>query len=265
MHRTPRPVRDARARRRGLLAATVAALGIVGLSIGALPLRGASPEVTACAAVDAFYPMLANTSSTASFFPSIPFTSGNGSNGTGSAGNGTGSVANGSGGSPGLPTGVPPPIPFPNLTDGQVAQWFDQVCVLPTFADLLASHGVENFTLGAGGNFLSGTVNVTFGFEWAAACPTGTSLPADSECAWQEYWSANATSGTISGPFTDTSPAVYHGASSAPPAPPSSPPAPSNAGGWIAAGILWTLGAAVVAGAVLWERTRRPPGAPGTG
>lgn len=213
---------------------------------------GAAPEVVpACDQVGAVYPMLLNVTSNTSFFPGFPAF--NGSNGT------TGQ-ANFSGGPPPMPgtNGTIPPMfpPLPNLTVGRVAQLFAQVCPLPEFVRLLGSVGVQNFSLGGGGNTRTGAIFVSFGFFWTDTCPSNGTW-GSGECSYQEYWSANATSGAIQGPITQVGPSFsskgpggFEGTQ-----PNQSPGVASNNGWWIASA-LWAVGGATVAGAVLWERRR---------
>ncbi|HYK93986.1 MAG TPA: hypothetical protein VEY07_08110, partial [Thermoplasmata archaeon] len=187
------------------------------MMVTAAPTPAASLVVPACAAIGASYPALMDPNSTASFFPSIPPIAN-----TSGAPPGAGSTAGGGNG-----TGQPPPPPpfFPsiNVTDGEVAQLFAQVCETAAFQSAFNSTGVQNFSLGGSFNARNGTAFIGYSFVWVAGCPPGAWV-AYGLCSFEESWLANVTSKVITGPTVTVMPAVSSygpGGSTAPPRVPS--------------------------------------------
>ena len=201
----------------------------------------------ACAVVGSSYPFLTDPNSTLPFFPSYPFVV-NGSNGSGP-------IPGPNSSSPPFP----PPLPRPNITDGQVARYFAEVCGTPAFSDALNASGLRSFSVGGSYDARNGTGFVGFSFAWAGACPTGPYGYYDS-CTFQESWMANTTSGRIIGPTLDVYPSSSSGYGPGSTAPTSqSGPLPFGAAApnWPAALVLWSLAGLVVVAAGYLDRRPR--------
>src|SRR5208282_5794842 len=73
---------------------------------------------------------------------------------------------------------------------------FQSVCSEPSFASALQMWGLDNFTYGSTG--AGSYVTLYWGFVWAAPCTdVGWNV---STCSYQETWSANSTTGAVTGP-----------------------------------------------------------------
>jgi hypothetical protein len=94
---------------------------------------------------------------------------------------------------------------------------FDQICVLPQFDSLIWTWGqVTNFTVNGttyplaanlsiswSGTVASGWVTANFAVDWVSSCEgyaVVPSVPADSLCSFQEYWTGYLANNTLVGP-----------------------------------------------------------------
>jgi hypothetical protein len=138
--------------------------------------------------------------------------------------------------------------PSPSPWDSN-SSLYPQICDLSAFQALLDRWGDSNFSWGMTSSPSWDVVWLTF--SWVAACDNSTLASEYGQCAHQEYWGANITSGAISGPTSREGPETC--ACGEVPARPASPwpPAIVEVGSGAAAAIA-TLGV------VVWLRRRRP-------
>jgi uncharacterized protein (DUF2236 family) len=96
-----------------------------------------------------------------------------------------------------------PPIPG---YSGENSTLFQEICAEPQFQAALQERGVANFTTSE----LVDRGRTTFylGFSWVDPCGNASRYSPTNQCAFQEYWEANVTSGTISGPVTTEGPVI---------------------------------------------------------
>jgi len=96
---------------------------------------------------------------------------------------------------------------------GVLAEWnvnstlFLEVCSEPAFQTAYDLRGVGAFTTGGIGG--PGWEDDVYGFGWTAACRNATW--AGQQCQEQEYWVANLTSNSVSGPFFEEGPGSCSG------------------------------------------------------
>jgi hypothetical protein len=93
---------------------------------------------------------------------------------------------------------------------GILAEWnvsstlFLEVCNESSFQIAYEQQGVQHFFTGYSGGH--GFEVEYYGFEWEATCHNSSWV--GQQCGEQEYWAANLTSNTTSGPFFQESPPI---------------------------------------------------------
>jgi hypothetical protein len=159
---------------------------------------------------------------------------------------GTGGTAAGTP-SEGQDGSAPCPTPSPWYSNSPL---YPQICGEPAFQAVLEQVGISNFTW----DLASGPAWVVVypTFNWVGSCGNSTWASYEPQCEDQEYWAANITAGTISGPTVWEGPLTCAcGEESA-----------SQANPWPFVILLWgstVAVAAVVVSAVVWWRRQRPP------
>lgn len=142
------------------------------------------------------------------------------------------------------------PTPSPWDPDSPL---YPQICGQPAFQALLDQWGFSNFTWG---RTTAPTWTVVWlGFNWVGSCYNSTWARYGPQCVDQEYWGANITSGTITGPTVSEGPLACACAEETGRLAPPWPLAILVAGPVVG-------GIAVCVGVVFWRRRRRPPTAP---
>ncbi len=144
-------------------------------------------------------------------------------------------------------SGTPCPTPSPWETNSSL---LPQICGEPSFQTLLEQVGVENFTWGLATGPTWVVVYPTF--NWVGSCGNSTWASYGPQCENQEFWAANITAGTISGPVHNEGPLVTE--CCAEPAPQPNPPL-SSPFDYVLAWVVLAAVAAIV-GVVLWIRFR---------
>lgn len=84
--------------------------------------------------------------------------------------------------------------------------YFREACAEPSFQAAFDQWGLSNFTTGSGGG--RGWVDNYYEFDWVGACTNASMARFGLQCSFQEYWTANLTSGTLSGPTVQEGPSA---------------------------------------------------------
>src|SRR5271155_3043912 len=95
--------------------------------------------------------------------------------------------------------------PCPYIPAGYPSsELYGRICSASGFQALLTQWGIANYSVG---ETIAPTWTVVYlGFIWVGSCGNSSWAAYGPQCADQEYWGANVTSGTISGPSLSESP-----------------------------------------------------------
>jgi hypothetical protein len=154
-------------------------------------------------------------------------------------------------------SGATCPSPSPSDRNSPL---YPQVCGLPAFQALIDQWGVSNFSWG----MTSGpTWNVVWlQVMWVTPCNESLSSSPGVPCQHQEYWGANITSGTITGPTVQVYPiTACYGCPAVPTQ--QSGPTLGTWPGWILYVVVSAAGIAALGAFFAWKRRGRPKRLPG--